>query len=509
MERNAAKYVTAVGATLHALLLIPDGIARPDQPAPVNVALFSDGRVPAGASILIGADGAGPLRIMVPEFADGMTMAASEWTAGETSAELMRLSGILVDSNGVHLAATGCELATGPSAAQVSERLHALRAKLHSAMSLAREAEAQGLATDYEQVTLTAAKLFIAYGRQDLNAGLTGKTAHVVHVLDESIDLAIARLGAALSGTATPLQVPRFRTGRVELRDGRFWADTVIPTTGKQERRPVFFMGYGFFSQVINDIPLFEALGCNLIQSSREGGGGGTVIAEDTVSDSFTINSIPRAAQHNVMVDWMSNTEYFPHWVRNQWPELEGAGGAFYDIKVDAPQARKIFKLNLEACLRTIGDNPALLSVCLLNEPTSQFWDRDQFRLRLWREHLKRTLGTIEKVNVLEGSDYASFDDVPVYATDTMPSDEEMTPLRYEQVRFNMDRFAEFHGWLTDVIHQVRPGTLTHTKTMAVLERHALHFGTDPDQFCYIGDLNGNDTWNKFIGSGERYATPW
>jgi len=395
------------------------------------------------------------------------------------------------------------------SKTEIIDRLHLLRQRLVEVENLETEARTHGIATDYEMVSIATAREFIDYATADLAGGMVAKSKHVTEVLDAALDKADARLRSYLSGEAEPLPVPRFVTGPVDVRDGRFWGNTLVPSTGKRERRPVFFMGYGFFCKVIDDIPKFEALGCNIIQSAREGGGGSTVIAEGTVSDRITIGSIPRAAAHNVVVDWHSNTEYFPHWARNKWPELEGAGGAFYDIKVDAPQAREIFKLNLQACLEVIGDNPALLSVCLLNEPTSEFWDLDQFRIRHWHEHLERVHGTIEAVNTLEGSNYPSFSEVPVHSTKTMPPEEEMTPLRYEQVRFNMDRFAEFHRFLTDVIHTARPGTLTHTKTMAVLERDALHFGTDPDQFSFIGDLNGNDTWCKYIGEGERYATLW
>ncbi len=391
----------------------------------------------------------------------------------------------------------------------IENRYRALRSRLAEVERLGKEAEASGIATDYEMLGIATTREFIEYGLRDLAGGMAQKSGHVADVLEATLDDVGGRLQSYLNGNAKPLLVPRFVTGPVEVRDGKFWGDTLVPSTGRRERRPVFFMGYGFFAKVIDDIPKFQDLGCNIIQSAREGGGGGTVIAENVVSDRITIGSIPRAARHNVVVDWLSNTEYFPHWARNRWPELEGAGGAFYDIKTDAPQAREIFKLNLQACLEAIGDNPALLSVCLLNEPTSQFWDKDQFRIRHWRKHMERVHGTIEKVNALEGTNYKSFNGIPVHPTTTMPPEEEMTPLRYEQVRFNMDRFAEFHRFLTGVIHEARPGTITHTKTMALLERDALHFGTDPDQFAFIGDLNGNDTWCKYIGKGDRYATLW
>ena len=433
--------------------------------------------------------------------AAGMERDASQYlTAASTTALLLARS------------ARGEDRLPGQTAkwkTEIRERLSSLRLLLAEVEQQEAKARKRGIATDYEMISIATGREFIEYGLADLSGGLTAKSEHVAEIVGAALDEADDRLQRYLSGEAKPLLVPRFRTGPVEVRNGQFWGNTLVSSTGVRERRPVFFMGYGFFSKVIDDIPKFEALGCNIIQSAREGGGGGTVIAQGTVSDSISINSVPRAAAHNVVVDWHSNTEYFPHWARNKWPELEGAGGAFYDIKVDAPQARDIFRLNLRACLKVIGDNPGLLSVCLMNEPTSEFWDRDQFRLRLWRDHLERVHGTIENVNALEGTGYKSFEEVPVHSTKTVPPDEEMTPLRYEQIRFNMDRFAEFHRFLSDVIHKARPGTLVHTKAMAMLERDALHFGTDPDQFGFIGDLNGADTWCKYIGEGERYATLW
>ena len=515
MERDAAQYATAGGAKEPLLLLAADGPARPDRPAPVRAVLFADGGVAPDASITIGPEGmpvggTGAISAPLPRIERGVAVVETAWRVGASERPPVCLSASLSDSNGMCLASAACDIAVGPPAVEVGERLDALRPKLAGTLRLAGEAEARGLATDYERVALATADLFIDYGVQDLAAGLVEKTDHVVRVLDEALEEAAVRLRSYLSGGARPLQVPRYRTGRVEVRDGAFWGDTEIPSNGKRERRPVFFTGYGFFAQVIADLPKFEALGCNIIESAREGGGGCTVVAEDTPAEGFTIDSIPRAARYHVAVEWMSNTEYFPHWARKKWPELEGAGGAFYDIKVDAPQARKIFRLNLETCLGAIGDNPALLAVCLLNEPTSEFWEKDQFRLALWHEYLQDVHGTIERVNALEGSKYPSFEDVPVRPTTVVPPEEEMTPLWYDQFRFNMDRFAEFHRFLTGVIHEVRPGTLTFTERMALVGgRGGVHYGTDPDQFAYVGDLNGCDTWNKFVGLGERYATMW
>ena len=510
MERNAAQYATAAGTTGAYLLLVGGGI---DGPAPVRAVVFSEQRVGPGSTVTIRCDGDDArteITAPLPGFSDGVAVVEVDLPAADGhAAHVMRLSAHLSGADGAAQALASCAIRPGPAAAKVEARLRDLRADLARAEALAAAAEARGMATDYEQVAIATARQFIDYGLQDLKGGLVRKSDHVAHVLERALADAAARLRSCLAGRARPMPVPRYVTGRVEIRDGAFWGDTLVPSTGVRERRPVFFMGYGCFAQAIADIPKFRDLGCNIVQSAREGGGGGTVVAEDTVADRITIDSVSSAAKHDVVVDWLSNTEYFPHWARRKWPELQGAGGAFYDIKVDAPQARRIFELNLEACLQRIGDSPGLLSVCLLNEPTSEFWQKDEFRLAMWPQYLQRVHGSIENVNALEGTCYDRLEEVPVRPTTLVPPDEEMTPLWYDQLRFNMERLAAFHRFLTEVIHRARPGTLTHTKTMGVLERNAMHFGTEPDAFSYVGDLNGNDTWNKFLGFGDRYATLW
>jgi len=39
--------------------------------------------------------------------------------------------------------------------------------------------------------------------------------------------------------------------------------------------------------------------------------------------------------------------------------------------------------------------------------------------------------------------------------------------------------------------------------------RQNLAWGTDPEQFAWMGDLNGNDCWNMFSGFGDQYAANW
>jgi hypothetical protein len=94
--------------------------------------------------------------------------------------------------------------------------------------------------------------------------------------------------------------------------------------------------------------------------------------------------------------------------------------------------------------------------------------------------------------------------------TTVVPHETEMTPLRYQQLRFNMEQFSEFHQRMSDMVHAAAPSTWTHAKVMPVVSaRGHLNWGCDPEQFAYATDLNGNDCWNMFGEFGDTYASGW
>lgn len=67
-----------------------------------------------------------------------------------------------------------------------------------------------------------------------------------------------------LDGTKTAFSVPHYVTSDVEADGSALIAET--ETDGVRTQRPVYFVGYGHFTQAKNDIPVFNDFGANTVQ---------------------------------------------------------------------------------------------------------------------------------------------------------------------------------------------------------------------------------------------------
>ncbi|NSW56214.1 MAG: beta-galactosidase [Armatimonadetes bacterium] len=515
--KDPASYVTAMSSGARSVAVLPAGtVAYVDEPLDLKVVVVPGAAFEKNATVEIAAvDKRGrETTLTSAELAaetSGMVQLHSRLPAGALPVSTVMLRARVSDAAGVIAQGTAPVTVSDLKARLVKDAAR-LRDRTAQVAELAAQAETKGIATDYERVAIATAQDFVDYALDDITHGRPARAEHVLAVLDQALTEAERALKAYLSGTARPLLVPRFVTSPVEAKDGAFWADTVIPSTGKRERRPVFFTGYGHFSSAVRDLPKFTHLGANIIQI--ECGPNSTQPAENVVTDEPVRNFIGRAlntaAQNNVMICWLASPHYFPGWALQKWPELQKGDGGFFGLAVDAPQAREIFRTHLHTSLNAIKDSPALHSVCLSNEPTFTNWQQDPFRRYAFTEYLRVKFGSIGALNEAWGSHCESFDAVPVLETGSLPREEEMTPLRYEMARFNMRQFSEYHRFMADVVHATRPGTWAHAKVMCVpVDRQHLTWGCDPEQFAWMGDLNGNDCSCMFAGFGDQYAGHW
>lgn len=404
------------------------------------------------------------------------------------------------------------DITVSPNREALRKTVKAIQPLLEKAQKLAAKAKSKRIAVDYEDVVIATAERFIGYALEDINNNRIARAEHVISVLNTDLKKTINTLNAYLSGKAKPRITPRYVTSPVSIKNGAFWADTIVPTTGKREYRPVFFNGYGHFNTAITDIPNFPRFGCNIIQTEmgpvatqpEEG-----ILTNQPIRDNL-LKTLKSGEANNVMICWLTSPHYFPGWAVQKWPDIKSYYQGFLGISTDAPQARDIYRKHLEISIDTIRNSPALHSVCLTNEPVASGWEADKYRYPLWIDYLKRIYGSIESLNKINQASFASFDEVPVTGTKGLPKEENMTPLAYDQVRFNSERFAEFHAFLSNLVHVLRPGTPTHAKVMNVIAyRNNLSWGCDVEQFAWMGDLNGNDCYHMWTGWGDQYSAMW
>jgi hypothetical protein len=513
--KDPSQYVTAMGRGPCSVAVLPGRpVAYADDPLDVRAAVVLGSALTAEATVELSAlDGKGnatPLTsAALPPGTDGIVRVACRLPAGLLPGTTAQVRARVTGAGGKQMAEGTAPLTVSPARAQLIEMATRLRERTADAVKLAERAEARGIGTDYERVGITVAEMFVGFALEDLANDRRERAEHVLAVIDRTLTDTGRKLEAYLSGKAKPLLVPRYQTGKVEVKRGAFWGDTLVPSTGKRERRPVFFTGVNGWDYAVRDMPQLARMGANFIQI--ECGPDSTEPAEGMVTDQpvrdRTVKALDLAEQYNVSVCWLAAPHYFPAWALAKWPELLSGSGGFFRLDVDAPQARQILKTHLEVSLRAMGDTPALHSVCLSNEPVFTNWQSDPFRRAAFADYLAGKYGTVAALNAAWSTDYPSFAEVPILATDSLPAEAQMTPLRYEMARLNMLRFSEFHRFMAEVVHETRPGTWACAKVMCVpMNRQNLAWGTDPEQFAHMGDLNGNDCACMFAGLGDRYA---
>lgn len=345
-------------------------------------------------------------------------------------------------------------------------------------------AKADGAPVPYPQSDVVIARMFCGFCRDDIANKRYSRAVQVATEVQELLDRASREMRVGLDA-------PVWKVGTEEIRDGSLWGTCTFG--GKEEVRPIFLTGYGHFDTVVRAIPTLAQIGINVIQIEI---GPNSIVNEDMsvhtdAIENRVMKALDFARDHGISICLLLSPHYFPDWAFQKWPEIRVPSG-FMKNTTEAPQVRAIYDKFLRTIIPMIKDHPALNSICLSNEPVSMASPQDPFRLPLWREYIKKKHGTIEAVNALYGTSYASFEDVPHPAM----NDTDPPAAYYDAVRFNQERFAEWHAWMAGIIHEMAPDLPCHAKVMALPPgRHATEWGTDPWEFAQLSQFNGDDCY--------------
>ncbi|MDR3710756.1 MAG: beta-galactosidase [Capsulimonadaceae bacterium] len=305
--------------------------------------------------------------------------------------------------------------------------------------------------------------------------------------------------------------IPPLTAGPVRIERGVF-----VTASGQ----PTFFGGYNGWKQVIADIPNFTGIGASIIENEM----GADALGPDG-SDSGAIESLisrfKRANESNEKYDLMLSPHNFPAWAMNKSSDVAAKGNeGFIRFNIDHPVARQAIAQWVSRAVSAVKNEPSLLSVNLSNEPVYQVSGRDAYSRLLWIEYLKKRHGNIETLNALYSTSYASFDDVPVPVSTPPDLAAPVEKLRayYDWAEFNEKHFADWHRWMNGLVKAAAPNVLTHDKIMVfyALQREYFYQGVDPEQFCDITDIAGNDDYTSMPGSSaapiptsSEYAYGW
>lgn len=392
---------------------------------------------------------------------------------------------------------------------QISQKLDRAESSLIKIHALFQAVAQSGVSVDYPKVSLTILENFIPYAREDLQKGELERANEAADELLSLSDETLQRLEANLAAKFIRSEVPLYVTSPIRISGSSFIAQTRASVSKKVKTNPVFFSGYGHFSQVRGDIEKFPNYGINLIQV--EFGPSSIFPTEDTVSSRVVedfLEVLDRAQKSHVAVNLLISPHYFPNWALDKYPHLKLCQGGFLKFCIDAPESRHILERYLRHVIPQLKGHPALHSICLTNEPIYTESSKCVFTQKLWPEWLKRKHGTMDNLNRRYRSDYATFGAVPIPIGEPLPQ-----PIYYDWTLFNSERFANWHRFMADIIHQIAPELPVHAKIMVWMpfNRRRVMYGVDAELFGELSQINGNDCikWYEGAEGESEWANSW
>ena len=361
----------------------------------------------------------------------------------------------------------------------------------------------------YARATLTVLENFTRWAREDVEYQHMARAWDAAVIMEDMAQRRIREAEAVLAGERAGKVVPLYTTQPLRIDGPSFVADMMLDgPKAPPMPRPVFFVGYGHFSQVRKDVEKFPGYGCNMIQI--EFGPRSVLPSEDEISDKAIEDFIAvcdRAAKANVSVNLLLSPHYFPGWALEKWPHLKGCSGGFFKYCVHAPEARAVIEKSLRRVIPRIKDLPALHSLCLSNEPISVAVHKCPHVRREWGQWLRQRHRTVAALNQRWRTEYKRFEDVPVPDEIGFPRG----PMVYDFVRSNQELFAGFHQWMADVIHSMAPRVPVHAKIMMSAHfTRSLHgiWSVSPELFGQLSQINGNDLC-CFVRRQGEWTSGW
>jgi hypothetical protein len=318
--------------------------------------------------------------------------------------------------------------------------------------------------------------------------------------MEEMTDRLARQLTQAEAARLTFPTVPRWDGSQRPSIEGPSFVGLVrIGDKGVAVRRPIFFVGYGHFDQVRQDIDHFPGYGINIVQHA-EFGPIAVYPSENQTDDSAITRlseELDRAAKAGLAVDWLLSPHYVPEWLIAKYPALRKPRADFFPFSVYAPQPRDLIRRFVHEVVARIKDKPALLSICLSNEPIN-CEEPDALSTAAWRQWLKTRHGDITTLNSRWGTTYASFDQIPQPNPLNRSAEPRPGGAWCDFCRWNDEYFADFHRMLADAVHEVAPRIPVHIKvtTPHLWQASEARTGDDAGLFGRFTQINGNDSIN-------------
>lgn len=486
------------GDGISGIILTNPRVTGHDSPVPVCVLLESSSKTAAAVETAISIDGK---RVAKNRSAikPGKNIIDWEWNTKKSPFGKYECLVRVVSRDGDILASgtTSTDVVDSPIFADIDK----VEARRQEFDALYKQCKAKGINLAYPTTAKTMLDQFVPLAAGDVRAGFEYRAKWAIDDFNRSLDDSIAQMKAYLADPTLAPVTERYRTDKVTI-DGLSFIGDRVDSTGKKDQGPLFFCGYGHFSRARIDMPRWPGYGVNIIQAAEFGPS--SVFPEEGKVDltqvKTLIKTLDDAAKNNVRVDWLMSPHYFPNWALKKYPQLGKGGGGFFSFCVDDPAAKAIVEKFLRIVLPMIKGKPALHSICLTNEPVFLNIANCDNTKQMWIDYLTSAHGDIATLNRRYGTTYASFADVP-YSGD---------PEAYDWIVSDQQRFAGWHKWMADIIHEIAPNVPTHAKVMSTqLNPGAVNFGNDSELYGKYLEINGNDCYEFPTGNPDWPLDNW
>ncbi|UCH34897.1 MAG: beta-galactosidase [Armatimonadota bacterium] len=356
------------------------------------------------------------------------------------------------------------------SSAAILRKVEELAALHEDLSDLIRRGAEKGQRLAYPRATNEVVRRFIGYLRADIEEGRLEVSEWNADYLLDSCRRAIDEARQCLDDPSRELTVPEYDMTKLEVRDGSFYSGD----------HPVFLFGSLCWSAIANDIPNLGEMGFNFVE--QEMGPNSVVMGPDELSwDRIREFEaiLDRAAEHNVAIDFLLSTHYFPGWVYDAFPgtslERQGGEGGFIHQCLEHPVSRKVAEEWLRAFIPRIKDRPALHSYILANEPLyvcycdhCAVWFRDWVRSRY---------DSLDALNEAWGTALSSWGEI----TPPRKADAASRAVWYDWCRFNQRRFSDYFVWMKKIIREMDAEHPIHIKVMnwTIFDEGGFRLGID------------------------------
>lgn len=363
-----------------------------------------------------------------------------------------------------------------------------------------------GDVTNARQVTAGTIAEFLPFIQEDLDANELGRAAHELG----AVYLLLSRLKATANIPASNFLLnPRLSTPSTQ---GRWWSiqgGSLVFTPPNGQPRPAFLTGYGLLDEWREQVERVASVGANVIQLEI---GPDKLFPAPDVVDTRPLEHLrgimDRAANVGVAVDVLLSPHYFPEWLLRQEPQLRRHRSGFVQYCIHHPSGRALLRRFVQLVVDSIKDHPALLSVCLANEPQN-VEEPCATATNAWHAWLQNRHGSLKELNSAHRADYEAYEDV------RLP--DPYAPRRargvwLDFVRFNQEEHAAWLKLLADAVHASAPELPVHVKALAPwFSGRSLRpeVGLEPTLLAAVGDFNGNDGANSYAGYMGEFAQNW